>query len=132
MLALLNVLNMKSELPPEQAGFMAPFKPEFELYDLKNDPYEIKNLADDPKYQAVKTKLLKELNSWRENVIKDQGVTGEFRRGGWPSTYPTRTLEEWEHVLELWKPWVFRSPDSKMEHPGKEIAKTHLVDVPGY
>ena len=132
VLALLNVLNMKGELPPEQARFMASSKPVFELYDMKNDPYEINNLADNHKYQSIKAELLKELNSWRENVIKDQGVTDEFRRGGWPATYPTRTLEEWEHVLELWQPWVFRSPDSKMEHPGKEIAKTHLVDVPGY
>ena len=132
VLALLNVMNLKGELSPEQARFMAASKPEFELYDLKNDPYELINLADNIEYQPVKLELFKELNNWRENIIKDEGVTEEFRMGGWPDDYPTRTLEQWEYVLELWKPWVFRDPDSKMDHPGKEIAKTHLVDVPGY
>jgi hypothetical protein len=132
VLALLNILNMKGELPPEQSRFMASSKPEFELYDMKNDPDELVNLASDSKYKLVKTELLKELNNWRENVIKDKGVTEEFRNGGWPADYPTRTLEEWESVLELWQPWVFREPESKVERPNKEIANTHLVDVPGY
>ncbi|MCF6333792.1 MAG: sulfatase [Draconibacterium sp.] len=132
VLALLNVLNLKGELPPEQAAFMAASKPEFELFDLRNDPYEIKNLADNPEYQDIKTELLKKLTNWRENVIHDQGVSKEFRAGGWPADYPTRTLEEWQHVLDLWQPWVFREPGSKIQRPDKEIAKGNLVDVPGY
>jgi N-sulfoglucosamine sulfohydrolase len=127
VLALLNVLNLKGELPPEQAAFMAASKPEFELFDLKNDPYELKNLADDPEFSEVKAELLSELNNWRENIIKDKGVTEEFRNGGWPSTYPTRSLEEWERVLDLWQAWVFRDPDSKINHPKKEIAEGNLV-----
>lgn len=132
VLALLNVLNMKGELPPEQAKFMASTKPEFELYDLINDPNELNNLTDDLNYPEVKAELQKELNNWRENVIKDKGVSEEFRKGGWPADYPTRTLEEWEHILELWRPWVFRESGSSINHPNKEIAKTHLVEVPGY
>lgn len=127
VLAELNVLNLKGKLPPEQAAFMASSKPEFELFDLKNDPYELNNLADNPEYAETKTELLKELNNWRENVIKDKGITDEFRTGGWPSDYPTRTLGEWETVLELWKPYVFREPESKVQRPNKEIAKTDLV-----
>ena len=123
---------MKGELPPEQALFMASSKPEFELFDMINDPDETNNLADNPDYQKVKSELLEELNNWRENVIKDKGVTAEFRSGGWPSDYPTRTLEEWEHVLELWQPWVFREAVVKVTHPSKEIAKDNLVNVPGY
>ena len=69
----------------------------------------------------------RQLNNWRENVIHDQGVSGEFRNGGWPADYPTRTLEEWEEVLKLWKPWVFREPGSNVERPIKEIEKTNLV-----
>ncbi len=129
VLALLNVLNMKGELPPEQAAFMAATKPEFELFDLKNDPNEIHNLADDPDYEKIKTELLSELNNWRENVILDKGVSEEFRNGGWPATYPTRTLEVWEEVLDMWQPWVFREPDSNVERPDKEIAVTNLVDT---
>ena len=35
-----------------------------ELYDLKNDPHELKNLAKDPKYAAVKADLAKKLDKW--------------------------------------------------------------------
>ncbi|MCK5104009.1 MAG: sulfatase-like hydrolase/transferase, partial [Cyclobacteriaceae bacterium] len=117
VLAQLNVMNLKGELTTEQALFMAPVKPEFELFDLKNDPWELNNLADDPEYKEIKDKLLAELKNWRENEIKDQGVTEEFRNGGWPSNYPTKTLAEWEEVLEKFKPWVFRKPGVDMEQP---------------
>jgi len=132
VLALLNVLNMKGELPPEQAKFMAPNKPEFELYDMINDPYELNNLAENPDFASIKAELLMELNNWRENVIVDKGVTEEFRNGGWPADYPTRTQEEWENMLELWQPYVFRQPGSNVQRPDEEFKKTQLVKVPGY
>ena len=40
---------------------------EDELYDLKNDPDELKNLAKDPKYAKVKAEFETKLNQW----IKD-------------------------------------------------------------
>jgi arylsulfatase A-like enzyme len=132
VLALLNVLNMKEELPPEQAKFMAPNKPEFELYDMVNDPFELNNLADNPDYANIKSELLMELNSWRENVILDKGVTKEFRNGGWPADYPTRTLEEWENMLKLWQPYVFRESGSNVQRPDEEFKKAQLAQVPGY
>lgn len=36
-------------------------RPKYELYDLKKDPHETKNVADDPAYAEVKTNLEKEL-----------------------------------------------------------------------
>ncbi|MEQ1831287.1 MAG: sulfatase, partial [Pirellula sp.] len=36
-------------------------RPKYELYDLSNDPHETKNLADDPGYAAIKTKLERQL-----------------------------------------------------------------------
>jgi N-sulfoglucosamine sulfohydrolase len=102
VLALMNVLNMKGQLNPAQARFMAPSKPEFELYDLQNDPYEINNLADDPQYAATKAELLREINRWRE-AVNDVGVTEDFRRGGWSSEYPTKSLQEWQKILDEWE-----------------------------
>jgi N-sulfoglucosamine sulfohydrolase len=145
MLAEMNVLNMKGKLTPEQAAFMAPNKPEVELFDLRTDPYQVRNVADDPTYAQVKAELLAELENWRRNVIKDQGVSDEFRalgvfpdkcptptvgewvaangekydfeKSGWPAWYPTRTLEEWEKVRAMWEPYVFRDPRSKIQRP---------------
>ena len=36
-------------------------RPKYELYDLKKDPHETTNLADDPAYAGVKAELEKEL-----------------------------------------------------------------------
>ncbi len=116
VLAQLNVLHMKGQLTKEQAAFMASSKPDFELYDLENDPYEMNNLANNPEYAKIKNKLITELEAWRRKV-NDKGVTETFREGGWSSEYPTKTQEEWEAHLEKFKPWVFRTPDTKIDHP---------------
>ena len=144
-LAEMNVLNLKGELTPEQAAFLAPAKPEIELFDLKADPHEVKNVAEDPAYAEVKANLLEELNRWRTEVIEDRGVSEAFRAVGvypaerpaptvaeWvqkhageydyathgaPPWYPTRTLAEWEAARALWEPWVFREPGEKLRRP---------------
>jgi uncharacterized sulfatase len=48
-------------------------RPAEELYDISEDWYEWKNLADDPKYAAVKAELKQELAAW----MKDQGDQGQ-------------------------------------------------------
>jgi len=42
-------------------------RPPFELYDIKSDPLELKNLADHPDYSTVKENLHKRLIKWMEN-----------------------------------------------------------------
>ncbi len=41
-------------------------RPEYELFDLKQDPHELTNLAGDPKLADVQQDLLSELKSWIE------------------------------------------------------------------
>ncbi len=116
MLAEMNVLNLQGKLNDDQAKFFAPSKPEFELFDLQEDPHELNNLADDPHHASLKDELLAELYDWRA-FIKDEGVSKAFRFGGLSSKYPTRTLEGWQERLDAWKPWVFREPGSNVKHP---------------
>jgi uncharacterized sulfatase len=47
-------------------------RPEVELYDLKNDPWEKKNLASDPAHRRTLVRLRQELDAW----MKDQGDEG--------------------------------------------------------
>lgn len=145
MLAEMNVLNLQGKLTPEQAAFFAPSKPDVELFDLRRDPYEVHNVADDPAYTRIKAELLDELDHWRADVINDQGVSDEFRaigvfptvcpvstvdewveanqdaydfnHQGWPAWYPTRTLQEWEDARKQWAPYVFRSPTENILRP---------------
>ncbi|MCM2369723.1 sulfatase family protein [Aporhodopirellula aestuarii] len=149
VLAEMNVLHLTGKLTPEQDRFFAPTKPQVELFDLRQDPHEVHNVADDPTYQDVKSKMLAELENWRTNVIDDQGVSDEFRAvgvfpdhcptatvdewtvanetnydfeaSGWPAWYPTRTLEEWQKARAAWEPWVFRDPESKMKRPSVSV-----------
>lgn len=144
-LAEMNVLNLEGKLTAEQAAFFAPTKPAIELYDLRRDPHEVRNVADEAEYANVKAELLAELETWRREVIDDQGVSEEFRaegvfapscptptvrewvdandetydfkKSGWPSWYPTRTLEEWQQVRAAWEPYVFRAPDENVPRP---------------
>lgn len=116
ILALLNMMNLKGELSPAQAKFMAKSKPEIELYDLLRDPFELQNLADNPAYSSVKKELLSKLMEWRKSV-NDPGVSEEFRKGGWPSTYPTRSLEEWTEIVGKWEKWLFSNPEDKVVYP---------------
>ncbi|TWU55609.1 Arylsulfatase [Rubripirellula reticaptiva] len=145
VLAAMNVMHMKGQLTPQQAIFMASEKPGVELFDLRNDPYELSNLADEPQYAAVRADLLAELNTWRTDVIDDQGVSAEFRavgvfpdsnpeptvddwvlknsknydfnKHGWPAWYPTRTLADWEKAVTDWEPYVFREKDEAVQRP---------------
>lgn len=55
-------LGMKGAQPPDT-------EPAWELFDLKNDPREMKNLFEDPKYQ----KVVKELQSELQRLQREAG-----------------------------------------------------------
>jgi uncharacterized sulfatase len=52
-------------------------RPEFELYDLTQDPYEMTNLAEDPEYASTIAELKRELEAW----MKQQGDEGAATEG---------------------------------------------------
>ncbi|MFI3319978.1 MAG: sulfatase [Rikenellaceae bacterium] len=68
MLALEQARNMYKygQLNELQSEFFEPIGAE-ELYDLKNDPNETKNLANDPKYKAQLLKMRKEMVEQMDN-----------------------------------------------------------------
>ncbi|HID78776.1 MAG TPA: hypothetical protein EYP56_22625 [Planctomycetaceae bacterium] len=143
--SIAGALYLQGKLTPEQAAFFAPRKPAAELYDLRVDPHEVHNVADDPKYAGVEARLLAELDNWRKRVIDDRGVSDDFpvvgvfppacppptvdarveadagkcdfNKYGWPAWYPTRTLEEWKKARALWQPYAFRGPAENMPRP---------------
>jgi arylsulfatase A-like enzyme len=51
--------------------------PLYELYDLRTDPFEFKNLADDPVHAKTRDRLLGKLEDWQEetgDALKDPAV----------------------------------------------------------
>ena len=47
---------------------MYPKANRIQLFDIKNDPWEMKNLADDPKYAGTIKKLKAKLKKLQEEV----------------------------------------------------------------
>lgn len=55
-----------------------------ELYDVQKDPYEMHNLADNPKFTDIKARLSQELTAWMTQQ-GDQGLATELKA---PSRQP--------------------------------------------
>jgi arylsulfatase A-like enzyme len=64
VLTLMQVMQEKGELTAEQARFMAADRPVEELYDLRHDPFELTNLADQKAYRGKLNELRDILNDW--------------------------------------------------------------------
>jgi len=126
ILTLMQVLYVEGKLTPEQERLMAPNKPAEELYDLSNDPDELHNMAEDPKYRTVLEEMRNKLDTWMKET-KDQGDIPEDPqiavkwylanvphlkvkvmkdRGLDPNPNPKEYLEYWERTL---KPTLARS-----------------------
>jgi uncharacterized sulfatase len=72
---LVKELYQEGKLNPTQALFASPVKPIEELFDLKGDPDEVHNLADDPAHK----KVLADLRGLVDGFVKenDKLVTPE-------------------------------------------------------
>jgi len=118
VLTLMEVLNARGELTPEQARFMAPNRPADELYDLQSDPHEVYNLADDDAHQAILKELRGKLDAWivetgdKGEIPEDEEITSYWDneastrfaknlrdRGLEPDISPEDYLEWWERKL---------------------------------
>ncbi|MBN2128211.1 MAG: hypothetical protein JW741_01900, partial [Sedimentisphaerales bacterium] len=76
VLTLMQVLNEQGRLTPEQARFMAPTRPKEELYDLQEDPHELRNLVDNPELKKVLDTHRAILDDWTQ-ATGDRGETPE-------------------------------------------------------
>jgi N-sulfoglucosamine sulfohydrolase len=70
----------------QQALWFQESKPDEELYDLENDPYELNNLAENPEYQDKLQELRQKLVEWQEKY-GDKGFIPETEmlRQMWPN-----------------------------------------------
>jgi len=69
-------LHARGKLTPEQELFMAEKRPPEELYDVQNDPWELKNLATLPEYQNQLQNMRKVMDNWIRET-NDHGETPE-------------------------------------------------------
>jgi hypothetical protein len=90
MLSLMKQLHAEGKLTPAQELFMAPRRPEEELYDLQEDPYEINNLAGRPEQQERLKAMRAILDKW----IKDTDDKGQYPEK--PEGLPKKAAAEGE------------------------------------
>jgi uncharacterized sulfatase len=79
--------EIPNALTPVQRLFLAPSKPQEELYDLQEDPHEVRNLAADTRHGATLRRLRREVERWQAACgdlgLMDEGALIErFRPGG--------------------------------------------------
>ncbi|MEN0050210.1 MAG: sulfatase-like hydrolase/transferase [Bacteroidota bacterium] len=67
----LHRLNEAGELTPEQALWFRDQKPKAEFFDTWNDPHELNNLIDDPKYQDKIEELRTACEVWMQEMKDD-------------------------------------------------------------
>ncbi len=74
MMQNLRNLYSKGVLNEEQSLWLQPTKPAEELYDLQNDPYELKNLADRPELRDTLLIMREVLKDW----MKETNDLGQY------------------------------------------------------
>jgi arylsulfatase A-like enzyme len=82
------------DLDAVQNQWFADTRPTEELYDLRADPHEVENLAEDPAFADVLERLRGALDDWRQRT-GDRGLAEEseaqLRERGWPDGEQPRT-----------------------------------------
>jgi len=85
-------LNKEGKLVGPQKLFFLPEKPQEELYDLKADPYEVRNLTDSPGLREVLERMRGVLDKWMKDthdlgLIPEEQLKEQMRPGGkWQTT----------------------------------------------
>ena len=96
-------LARQGKLTGPQAMLNLRFKPIEELYDSRNDPHMIHNLADDPKYEAVVQRMRAQLHDWmvktRDLGILEEAEMVERARNGSPWDLG-QSLANYEQILD--------------------------------
>jgi len=73
---LMKQLYAEGKLTPAQATLVAPTRPSEELYDLRTDPHELRNLADSLDHQDILARLRTKLDTWIHET-NDHGAIAE-------------------------------------------------------
>lgn len=80
-------LHALGKLSPLQASYLDQPAPREFLFDTQNDPDEIENLANDPRYNAIKKRLARRLAHWIETSgdkgrIPERDLVADIWPGG--------------------------------------------------
>jgi arylsulfatase A-like enzyme len=102
-------LHAEGKLNREQALIMAETCPAEELYDLRNDPHELHNLAADPAHQKKLSQFRQALERWMTET-KDRGAESDAAYDSEMAVYLRERegagREATQRKIELMKRWA--------------------------
>ncbi len=114
----------KGEMNETQLIFFGPKKPGEELYDLENDPHEIHNLAEDPKFaeelkhhRTILADWIKETGDKGQQVESDIGLLATMKRWGEKCVNP-----EYDRVRDAYTKWKGQQKDAPTKKRKKKDA----------
>ena len=87
-LQVMRQLHAAGELEGAAAQWMAPSRPELELYDLESDPHEVENLAETAEHADKLSVLREKLDAW----IEESNDHGRVAEDPLPAEYALRTM----------------------------------------
>ncbi len=81
--------------------------PEFELYDLDTDPFELKNLANSPAHKAKQDELFKAMRDFQKEIndpfLDPKNVDFYIKEVSDPKRHPKKGSKEvWSHLKEFY------------------------------
>ncbi len=89
--------------------------PEIQLYDLKSDPHEWHDLADDPTHRETKARLLKALKEWQSQT--DDPIRLPKKLKMLMDEMDTVTAANRRAPEEGWRYLQYLNPDQSKAHP---------------
>jgi len=108
IIGLMRHLHAEGKLTGAPLALMADSRPQEELYDLQNDPWEINNLAESPEHLATKQRLSAALDQWMVD-IDDKGRIPEDP--AIPKFWDERSIRVYaKHLKERSKDWFLTDP----------------------
>ena len=114
VLTLLELMKDEGTLTKEQVPYMAETRPAEELYDLRADPWEVKNLALDEQHQDILLEMRKHLDEWLQWADKGQYPEDQaeinyadslmkIRYASWMEKIGLSSEVSNEEILEYWE-----------------------------
>jgi hypothetical protein len=115
----MRLLHAEKKLASAQALIMAETRPREELYDLQNDPHELRNLAADPAHATALAKHRTALDDWikrtddRGRTLETEEVYLNYIADERPEGGRGNRNEAFEKNVELMRRWATEKPMEK-------------------
>ena len=102
------LLRLKKEgnLSKEQALWFRDEKPEEELFDIQNDPFEIHDLAKDPAYKSTLETMRRACENWTDEIndtglINEEALVAKFQPQGFQPQTEAVQAKKKNNQIEL-------------------------------